>query len=158
MIVNIKNICSYIKHFNIVINNNYLNMNFEDEFTYAGDVELTKKAYSSYLRVLSKTYGESKVQSMLLEEFLNQNKVISINVGESNKNEIDGCYEDDKKIVINFLNNKKVIIYDKDFMKEVSPFISEIQNQLIDNKLYDNSKGKVLKYERNNNGKNGKFM
>lgn len=275
---NIKEICSHINSFSIIANYNNFSKNFSDEFFFDGDIELTKKEYYSYLKLLSNHYTERKTQLMLLEEFLNQNQVISITTNDdfmranednviiknlivelennkkinisfpdfnysylpylcdiiddnrrnniintyltkqidniiiypshkisemkyyaeikeeqlkniiacfnynsnlsdekfmlngdiiyeiledfcsSNTNEIEAYYEDDKKIVINFSNNKKIIIYDKDLIKEINPLIRRIQNQLIENKLNVNSKRKVLKYERNNNGKNGKSM
>lgn len=71
-----------------------------------------------------------------------------------NKKYLDSYIIDDKKMIVGFLNNRHIIIYDKEFINQIADFIESVKNDLIDIKV----KRKVLKDERNNNGENGQPM
>ena len=75
---------------------------------------------------------------------------------DSYKNKLDGYFTDTKKTVVTFSNNKRLVIYDKDFIKQNESFFNQLQNDLIDKKVNKQYiKRKVLNYGTNNNGKNG---
>lgn len=70
----------------------------------------------------------------------------------SNIDFIDGYATDDNKVTLKFSNGKNIVIEDKDLIPKLTDFINEFNNTLIDIKI---GKRKVLKNERNDNGKNG---
>ena len=69
--------------------------------------------------------------------------------------ECEGYIKDDKKIILKFKGNKNIIINDIKNKNKYIAIIDKFQNKLIDEKIEENRKVKMIKYERDNNGKNG---
>ena len=141
-------IAKYAKHYK-EINNIYIIPSLISSCVeyVENDIETTNKANSFYISNIHTTGTENL--------YLNNDEVIT-NILNHFYNEnidfVDGYYSDDTKVILKFSNGKNIVIEDKNIIPKLACFIDEFNNTLIDIKI---GKRKVLRNERNDNGKNG---